>query len=309
VLSRVADALYWMGRYVERAEHAARVLLVSRDIELDLGQLDADAARAHLGTVLSALGISVTQDEIEPAVHSPLDAASIASCIERARQNARQVREATSSPMWEQLNVLYWRAREAGSSGKEADLFQVLGAVVDGCLLWTGVTDSTMSRDEGWLFIKLGQHVERADRISRLIMARAKHSAAVLAGKSPGEKDNTDNLLWLSVLRSSGAVEAYRAQHPTRISARRVLEFMVLEQSFPRAVRFSVDGAAAMAREIAAATKRGADVERRFGRLAAQLDYADMEEVASRGADHYLSELLLGLGDASLSVQKNFFLH
>src|SRR5688572_4645751 len=104
-----------MGRYVERAEHAARVLLVSRDIELDLGQLDAEAARAHLGAVLAALGISVTEREIEPAVHSQLDAASIASCIERARLNARQVREATSAPMWEQLNVLYWRAREAGS--------------------------------------------------------------------------------------------------------------------------------------------------------------------------------------------------
>ena len=308
MLSRVADALYWMGRYVERAEHAARVLLVSRDIELDLGQLDADAARAHLETVLGALGISVTQAEIEPAVHSPLDAASIASCIERARQNARQVREATSSPMWEQLNVLYWRAREAGS-GKEADLFQVLGAVVDGCLLWTGVTDSTMSRDEGWLFIKLGQHVERADRVSRLIAGRAKHSAQALAERRPGESDNTDNLLWLSVLRSCGAVEAYRSLHPTQVSARRVLEFMVLERNFPRAVRFSVDGAAAIAREIAAATKRGAEVERRFGRLAAQLDYADMDELASRGADQYLTELLRGLGEASFSVQKNFFLH
>ncbi len=309
MLSRVADALYWMGRYVERAEHAARVLLVSRDIELDLGQLDAEAARAHLGAVLSALGISVTQHEIEPAVHSPLDAASIATCIERARQNARQVREATSSPMWEQLNVLYWRAREAGGGGKEVDLFQVLGAVVDGCLLWTGVTDSTMSRDEGWLFIKLGQHVERADRVSRLIAARSKHSTQTLAERRSGESDNTDNLLWLSVLRSCGAVEAYRALHPTRVSARRVLEFMVLERNFPRAVRFSVDGAAAMAREIAATTKRGAEVERRFGRLAAQLDYADMEELAARGADLYLTELLRGLSDASLSVQRNFFLH
>ena len=308
MLSRVADALYWMGRYVERAEHAARVLLVSRDLELDLGQLDAEASRAHLGTVLTALGISVTQDEIEPAVHSTLDAASIATCIERARQNARLVREATSSPMWEQLNVLYWRAREAGS-GKEGDLFQVLGAVVDGCLLWTGVTDSTMSRDEGWLFIKLGQHVERADRVSRLIAGRAKHSAQTLAERRPGESDNTDNLLWLSVLRSCGAVEAYRALHPTRVSARRVLEFMVLERNFPRAVRFSVDGAAAMAREIATATKRGADVERRFGRLAAQLDFADMDELASRGADLYLTEVLRGLSEASHSVQKNFFLH
>jgi uncharacterized alpha-E superfamily protein len=308
VLSRVADALYWMGRYVERAEHAARVLLISRDIELELGRLDAEAARGHLGVVLGALGISVTTDEIEPAVFSTVDAASIGSSIERARQNARQVREATSSPMWEQLNVLYWRAREAGG-GKEADLFQVLGSVLDGCLLWTGVTDSTMSRDEGWLFIKLGQHVERADRVSRLIAGRARQSAAMLAGRRPGETDNTDNLLWISVLRSCGALEAYRALHPTRVSARRVLEFMVLERSFPRAVRFSVDGASAMAREIAAVTKRGSEVERRFGRLAAQLDYADMEEVASRGAEHYLTELLRDLGDASLSVQRNFFLH
>jgi len=308
VLSRVADALYWMGRYIERAEHAARVLLVSRDLELDLGQLDAEASSAHLGTVLSALGIS-THQGIEPAVYSSLEQSSIATCIERARQNARQVREATSSAMWEQLNVLYWRLREVESAGKEADLFQVLGAVLDGCLLWTGVTDSTMSRDEGWLFIKLGQYVERADRVSRLVAGRARHSASTLSERHPGARDNSDNLLWLSVLRSCGAVEAYRGLHPTKVSARRVLEFMVLERKFPRAVRFSVDSAAAMAREIAAATKRGAEVERRFGKLAAQLDYADMEELAARGADLYLAELLRGLGEASLSVQRNFFLH
>jgi uncharacterized alpha-E superfamily protein len=306
MLSRVADALYWMGRYIERAEHAARVLLVSRDVDLDLGQLDGDAARLHVGTVLSALGIGATQSEIDVAVYGTQEPASIVSCIDRARQNARQVREVTSSPMWEQLNMLYWRVREANT---EADLFQVLGSVVDGCLLWNSVTDTTMSRDEGWLFIKLGQHVERADRVSRLVAARARHSAAAIANRPAGERDNTHNLLWLSVLRSCGALGAYRALHPTRGSPRRVLEFMVLERSFPRAVRFAVDGAAAMAREIATATKRGADVQRRFGRLAAQLDYTDMDELTAQGAEEFLTELLQGLGEASHSVQKSFFLH
>ena len=95
----------------------------------------------------------------------------------------------------------------------------------------------------------------------------------------------------------------------TRVSARRVLEFLVLDRQFPRAVRFSVDRAAGVARDITVLAPRGAEVERRFGRLAAQLDYADLDELVNRGAETYLADVLRGIGDASLAVQRNFFLH
>ncbi|HEV8246229.1 MAG TPA: alpha-E domain-containing protein [Polyangiaceae bacterium] len=305
MLSRVADALYWMGRYVERAEHSARVLLVTLDLQLDLGQLDPDAARAHTTGAMQALGLSLPGNEIEPVVFDQSDPATIASLVDRARQNGRQVREVTSSAMWEQLNGLYWRLREAG--GEQHDLFQTLAAVVDGCVLWSGVTDSTMSHGEGWLFIKLGQYVERADRVSRLISAQARRSAQSASGERKAA--DTDNLLWLTLLRSCSALEAYRALHPTRVSPRRVLEFLVLDRQFPRTVRFSVDRAAGVARDITGLAQRGGDVERRFGRLAAQLDYADLDELVARGAESYLDEVLLAIGDASMAVQRNFFLH
>jgi uncharacterized alpha-E superfamily protein len=229
--------------------------------------------------------------------------ATITSSIDRARQNARQVREVTSSVMWEQINALYWRIREA-DRGEHADVYQSLTSVLDGCLLWGGVTDATMGRGEGWLFIRLGQFVERADRVSRLVVARARDTSFANRAGS-----DTDNLLWLSVLRSCSALEAYRALNPTRVSPRRVLEFLVFERYFPRAVRFSVDRAAGLANEVTILNRRGAEVERKFGRLAAELDYADLEAIAERGADSYLEDVLQGLGEASMAVQRQFFLH
>jgi len=309
MLSRVADALYWMSRYVERAEHAARVLEVTRQLLLDVREVDPAAADVHWQRAREALGLpeatdacAVAFDEQEPG--------SIASSVARARENARQVREVISSEMWEHLNQTYWRLREAAQHpSREDELSATLGDVVSAGFSWAGVTDGTMRRGEGWLWIKLGQQVERADRVARLLAVRGAEAFG-----APGQGvGGGDNVLWPTLLRGASALEAYRKVHPARVDPRRVVDFLVLDREFPRSVRHSVAQAAGLARDLVVANGdfggRGRGVERAFGRLASRLEYSDVEDVLSAGVSPFLVEVLHDLGGASHQLQRTYFLH
>ncbi len=303
MLSRVADALYWMSRYVERAEHAARVAEVTRNVLIDLAQVDKTAAQEQWKTALSALAMDQKAD-VSSIAFDEQDPASILSSLSRARENARQVREVISSEMWEHLNRAYWDLKEAAADPtREEELSQTLGDVVASSFLWGGVTDGTMRRGEGWLFIKLGQFVERADRTSRLVTAVSGHA-------KERSDDAGHNVPWLALLRGVNGLEAFRKVHPTRIDPRQVLEFVVLDREFPRTVRYSVavatDFANRLAQEVSAKTR---SVDRAFGRLAALLDYAAIEEVVQPNTEQFLKKVLAGLAESSLALQRTYFLH
>lgn len=301
MLSRVADALYWMGRYVERAENAARVAEVTRNALIDLAELDPRGAERQWRTALSALAAREVTD-IETLVFDEADPASILSCLSRARENARQVREVISSEMWEHLNGAYWNLKEAaGSADRDDELSQTLWNVVSASFLWGGVTDGTMRRGEGWLFVKLGQFVERADRSCRLVGASS--SAA------REQRAASHNLPWLALLRGLNALEAFRKVHATRVEPRQVIEFVVLDREFPRTVRYSVAVASDFATRLASGGERTRRVERAFGRLAALLDYADADEVVEPNTERFLKRVLSELAEASLTLQRTYFLH
>lgn len=307
MLARVADALYWMSRYVERAEHAARVLEVTRASLIDLSEVDPSGAERLWGGTLTALAAGARPD-VASVVFDEAEPASIVSALSRARENARQVREVISSEMWEHLNQAYWDLREAAAEPKRDEaLSQTLADVVTASFLWGGVTDGTMRRGEGWLFIKLGQFVERADRVSRLVGAVSR-----LAQERPHHDplSTGDNLPWIALLRGVSALEAYRKVHPTRIESRRVVEFLVLDRDFPRTVRYSVAVAADFARRLSdGGSERARTVERAFGRLAALIEYADLDDIVDEGVDEFLHRVLLELSTASLAVQRTYFLH
>jgi uncharacterized alpha-E superfamily protein len=303
MLSRVADALYWMSRYVERAEHAARVAEVTRNVLIDLAEVDPRAAKLQWKGALAALAMEQKVD-VSSIAFDESDPASILSSLSRARENARQVREVISSEMWEHLNRAYWDMKEAASDpDREDELSHTLGNVVTASFLWGGVTDGTMRRGEGWLFIKLGQFVERADRTSRLVTAVSEY--ATTRSEDPGH-----NVPWIGLLRGMNGLEAFRKVHPTRIDPRQVLEFVILDREFPRTVRYSVAVAADFAARLAQeASDRSRGVERSFGRLAALLDYAVSEEIAQPNTQQFLRKVLAGLAEASLTLQRTYFLH
>jgi uncharacterized alpha-E superfamily protein len=185
MLSRVADSLYWMSRYLERAEHTARLLSVGLNQTLDQ---TPQSAAPRWGRTLAALQTPLPSDDPYTITRVlTFDAAnpgSISSCIALARENARQVREQISSEMWEQLNRLYLRVKEANIAelweGEPQEFFQ---AVKEGAHLFQGITDATMSHGEGWHFIEVGRYLERVGATANgqvdEIMAESMHAYLV----------------------------------------------------------------------------------------------------------------------------------
>jgi uncharacterized alpha-E superfamily protein len=307
MLSRVADALYWMSRYMERAEHAARVLEQSRTLLIDIVEVDRAAAEQHWRDTLLALALSAELAQLDVAF-SRDEAGSIALCLERARENARAVREVISSEMWEYLNQAYWSLNEASQSPtREEQLGTTLAQVIASGFLWSGVTDGTMRRGEGWLFIKLGQFAERADRVSRLVSVR---SRAAAEGVGTASLAGGENVLWPTLLKSCSGFEAYRKVHPARVDPKRVVEFLLLDQDFPRSVRYSTTKAADYARRLGGdGADRSRQVEHAFGKLAARLQYTSLDEVLQAGVVATLDGVLGDLSGASLALQRTYFLH
>jgi uncharacterized alpha-E superfamily protein len=299
MLSRVADALYWMGRYVERAEHAARVLRVSQGMLLDLSQVGDSRSNEHWKDTLEALALP--EMSFSRAVFDESEAGSVVSSLYRARENARQVREVISSEMWEALNETYWALKEAAESPeREGNANETLADVVEGAFAFAGVTDGTMRRGEGWLFTRLGQFMERADKVSRVVRVQSQAATVVPA----------DNLIWLPLLRACSALEAFRKVHGTRLDRRHVVDFLVLDQEFPHTVRYSVNVVGEFAQRLAHDTgERGSDVDRAFGRLSSRLKYTQLADIEQAGVEAFLNGLCAELAGAAMVLQRAYFQH
>jgi len=301
MLSRVADALFWMGRYLERAEHVARVLDTTRAVLVDIDEVDPETAKSQWQGTLAAL--SLPDAPMEKLLFDQNESTSIVCNISHARENARQVREVISSEMWDHLNQAYWSIHEAHARGvHESQLSEALGGVISASFLWDGVADGTTARDTGWLFLKIGKFVERLDGTSRLVSVRAE-------GPPKGGAPSSESVHWIALLRSLCSMEAYKKIHPQRVDRKHVLDFLIFDSACPRTVHYAALEAAAFAKRCAEIHgARGKGVERAFGKLASQLEYADVGEVTSGGAAEFLQELLSGLGEASALLQRSYFL-
>jgi uncharacterized alpha-E superfamily protein len=301
MLSRVADALFWMGRYLERAEHVARVLDVTRAVLVDIDEVDPETAKSQWRGALTAL--SLPDVSTEKLLFDQSEPTSLVCSISRARENARQVREVVSEEMWAHLNQAYWSMQEAHSRGvHESQLSQTLGAVIAASFLWDGVADSTTTRDTGWLFLKIGKFVERLNGTCRLVSVRAE-------GPPKGGALSSESVHWVALLRSLCAMEAYKKVHPARVDRKQVLDFLIFDGSFPRTLRYAAVEAADFAKRCAEIHgPRGKAVERGFGKIASQLEYADINEVEGTGTAEFLRELLNELGEASGLLQRAYFL-
>ncbi|HEV2662304.1 MAG TPA: alpha-E domain-containing protein, partial [Ktedonobacteraceae bacterium] len=288
MLSRVADNLYWMSRYLERAEHTARLLDVS--LYHLLGQ-KSEYALPRWKRLRDSLRIASFEGEADNdySVTQSLtfdtnNAYSIISCISAARDNARQIRERISSEMWEQLNRLYLSIK----STNMADIWfsgvhGFLTAVKEGVQLFQGLTDSTMSHNEGWQFIQVGRYIERTWVTAALIDVH--FLSLPLSSNGPTEEimgiAQLDYLEWVGLLRSCSAFEAYRKVYTADIQPERIAEFLLLDSESPRSIHFSITLLQNALRAIARATntRNSARVERLAGRLRASLDYDQIEDI------------------------------
>jgi uncharacterized alpha-E superfamily protein len=294
MLSRVADTLYWLSRYLERAEHTARLLDLQLHLMLD--QTDANPgarwermlANIHLDSAL------VPVDDPYDITHSlTFDVAndsSILACISAARENARHVREQISSEMWEQLNRLYFQIKSSNIDLIWNDQpHEFFGSVKEGVHLFQGITDSTMSNGEGWRFIQVGRYIERASMIARLVDVHYRYFGIA----NLHETVKTSFLEWVGLLKACTAYEAYCKVYTANLRPATIAEFLILNAEFPHTLRFSVDRIYEALQAIANTTesKRAKHVNRLAGRLDAMLDYGQVDEIVTGGLHQFLEEI------------------
>ncbi|HYW65313.1 MAG TPA: alpha-E domain-containing protein [Candidatus Dormibacteraeota bacterium] len=308
MLSRVADSLYWMVRYLERARHTARLVDVELQLWLDQSP-EAGAGRWRF--LLEALRIPTTQAAVDSnallntLVFSRTNASSIVSCIAAARENLRHVREQCSTDMWEHLNRLYLEVMETHPEEGwmlKSDAF--FHAVEEGAHLFQGITDGTMSHGEGWQFIQLGRYVERTDTIAALMETHFKR----VAHPADQPVESIEYLEWVGLLRACVAFEAYCKAFTAEVRPLRVAEFLLLNPNFPHSVRFSVDRINAALHLIGDLTERREKLPTRIaGRLRAQLSYSQIEEIMAEGAHSYLENVRSECAQIHAAIHQIYF--
>jgi uncharacterized alpha-E superfamily protein len=308
MLSRVADSLYWMSRYLERAEHTARIVDVELQLWLDQSP---EAGSGRWRFLLEATRTPAADGPVDPTrlvnelVFSRKNASSIVSCVATARENLRHVREQCSSEMWEQLNRLYLEVMETRPG--EAWMLESHGffrAVLEGAHLFQGITDTTMSHGEGWQYIQLGRYVERTDTVAALMETHFKRMA------QPADQavESGEYLEWVGLLRACVAFEAYCKSQTAEIRPLRVAEFLLLNPEFPHSVRFSVDRINAALHIIGDLTERREKLPTRIaGRLRAQMSFTQIEEIMAGGPHAYLQNVRSECAQVHAAIHQIYF--
>ncbi|BDY32982.1 MULTISPECIES: alpha-E domain-containing protein [Mycolicibacterium] len=230
MLARNAESLYWIGRYVERADDTARILDVTVHQLLEDASVDPDQASR---TLLRVLGIEPPKQRLDVwsltdivAFSRDSSGNSIVDSISAARENARGAREVTSTEIWECLNTTYNALAERERAAKRLGPHEFLSYVEGRAAMFAGLADSTLSRDDGYRFMVLGRAIERVDMTVRLLLSRVGDSAS-----SPA---------WVTLLRSAGAHDTYLRTYRGVLDAGRVVEFMLLDRLFPRSIFHSL---------------------------------------------------------------------
>lgn len=310
MLSRVADAIYWAARYIERAENVARFVDVNLQLTLDLRMMDKEQW-APLVTVTGdhavfaeRYGEATQESVIRFLTFDPDYPNSIYSCIRAARENARSVREIISSEMWEALNRFYLLVKDADPEAVLDEPHEFFETVKRRSHLFTGLAEDTMTHGEGWHFLRLGQRLERADKTSRMLDVKY----FILLPDVDYVGTPYDNIQWAAVLRSASSLEMYRKRF-NRIIPRQVADFLIFDIDFPRAIRYCVVTAESSLHTITGAPAGSfrTEAEKRLGRLRAELDYTGIDEVMRIGMHEYLDELQLKLNHVSDAIFETFF--
>lgn len=317
MLSRVADCLFWMSRYLERAEHVARMVRVASNLELDLaGLITGDYEppwRANLVILQQAVperayGAPDPSSVVAAWLAFDLDnPTSILSNVNRARNNARSIRGTIGPDVWRAINDLYWQLRDVDFEARARESpFDYCQAVEVGSQRFQGVCDATLPHDEGWQFIQLGKYLERADKTIRTLDVKSRQLQSLT---SPAELPLA-NLECAGVLKSCLAFEAYQRAYISRVEPDRVVEFLLLHATFPRSVRFCLESAATALEAVEECTGRrgGGRMDRLLGRLLGELRYAEPAELLSGDFHGFLTTLLQKCGEVGRAIQEQYAL-
>lgn len=310
MLSRVADTLYWMSRYLERAEHTARVVDINLNLMLDQSPASAgprwERALACLRASAPEGGTGDPYAVCRALTFDTDNPSSIAACVASARENARQVRELIGSEMWEGLNRLYFQVRRASLvdiwSGQPQIFFT---GVKDGVALFRGVTDSTLCRGEPYHFLQVGRYLERAGSTATLLDV---HCGGLDDWDDPAHA--AQHLEWVGVLSSGSAFEAYCKEYTADLRPARVAEFLLLHPEFPHSVRFAADRVQSALERIgeasSASSRKSSRLARLAGRLRATLSFGQIDEILGSGLHAYLADVAAQCQQIHMAIYQHY---
>ena len=296
MLSRVADSLYWMSRYFERADNTARVIDATHSLMLSRVDVATDQrwyrALTAMGLQFDA-GSQDPQDAIRRLAADVSNRSSILACLAAARENASQVREEISSEMWEQLNRLYHEAVALGGDVEDDEsVMRLVSAVREGSYAFHGVSETTMTHGEAWRFVQLGKFTERACAVSVLLDAYF------------GMAAQADDLDWIALLASCAAFDSYCKVFTADLQPDRIAELLLVHPEFPYSVRYSVERMYVSLRAITthSAGRQRAHIARVIGRLRSSLAFATISELLAGDLHAFLNGVLEQCGALHAAV-------
>jgi uncharacterized alpha-E superfamily protein len=310
MLSRVADSLYWINRYVERAENVARFVEVSEALALDCPPGSAEPWLP----LIEASGERELFDELHPGggplevveflVRNPDNPSSVVNCIAIARENARQIRDVITTEMWEQLNGTYWTLQEPEYWQQPPQ--EQLREVRRACQLFYGVTDATLSRDLSWQFSRLGRLLERADKTTRIL--DVKYFLLLPIHERVGGV--LDELQWIALLRSAGAYQMFRQAQQRAIEPEAVADFLLLDPHFPRSVRYCLERISETLRIIRGTALSGPpdDLECLTGLTLARWSFTRIEELVAHGLHEAIDRLQQDFNEMHTLIEQRYFI-
>jgi uncharacterized alpha-E superfamily protein len=308
MLSRVADSVYWVSRYIERAENVARFVDVNQSISLggthQWSPLIYASGDAEL--FLKTHGQFTTMNVLKFLLFDKENPNSILSCLISARENARAIREILSVSMWEAINRFYLRVREASNSPELAlqNPANFLERVKRFSHEVIGVTEATMSHGDAWNFARIGRLLERADKTSRIVDVKY----FILLPDPTHVGSTLDVVQWSALLESTSALHMYRKRFG-RIEHQSVAEFLMLDRQFPRSIRSCVTEAEKSLREITGNVNGPpiSPVEKEFGELRRRLENVTIQEIMDFGLHEFIDACQQGINDMGEAIRRRFF--
>ena len=312
MLGRVANTIYWMNRYLERAENYARFMEVNYNLSLDLPPNEEEQWKPLVvitgdWELYNSLYPKVEKNKvIYFLAFEESNPNSIYNCILNVRENARAIRTEITKEVWEQMNALYYLVKDGLEKKRYSDqnLRSFFTEIKNGCQLLYGMYDATISRNEGWNFGKLGQAIERADKTSRLL--DAKYHLLLDSPRMVGS--SLDIIQWAALLKSVSAYDMYRKKYG-KLTHAGIAEFLILDTEFPRSIL-----ACLMSAEQSLITLSGSSVgfsnsaQKQLGALKSQLEFTDINDIISLGMHEYLDNFQCQLNSISSAIYDSFFL-
>ncbi len=310
MLSRVADSLYWINRYVERAENISRFVEVSEAMALDcppgsaepwLPLIDASGDRELFDKLYPS---GRPEDVIRFLVRDADNPSSVLNCLEFARENARQIRDVITTEMWEQINDVYWNLQEVSfwTQPPQEQLREIRRA----CQLFYGITDATLSRDLSWQFSRLGRLLERADKTTRIL--DVKYFLLLPTHEEVGGV--LDELQWIALLRTAGAYQMFRQSRHQAIAPEAVAAFLLLDPIFPRSVRYCLERISDTLRIIRSSAVPGPpdDLECLVGLVLARWSFTRIDELIANGLHEAIDHLQQDLNRLHDLIEARYFI-